>query len=33
MDLVCKFHDGATLWVISPNGSRTHHVAAEFVHP
>jgi len=34
MDLARKFHDGATLWVISPQWEpHAHHVAVEFVHP
>jgi HupF/HypC family len=29
-----RFHDGATLWVISPQWEpHAHHVAVEFVHP
>ncbi|HEX3283529.1 MAG TPA: hydrogenase assembly protein HupF [Mycobacterium sp.] len=34
LDLARKFHDGATLWVISPQWEpHAHHVAVEFVHP
>jgi hypothetical protein len=34
MDLARRFHDGATLWVISPQWEpHAHHVAVEFVHP
>src|ERR1700737_5387564 len=33
-DLARKFHDGSTLWVISPQWEpHAHHVAVEFVHP
>jgi hypothetical protein len=32
--LARRFHDGATLWVISPQWEpHAHHVAVEFVHP
>jgi hypothetical protein len=34
LDLARRFHDGATLWVISPEWEpHAHHVAVEFVHP
>jgi hypothetical protein len=34
LDLARRFHDGATLWVISPQWEpHAHHVAVEFVHP
>jgi hypothetical protein len=34
LDLARKFHEGATLWVISPQWEpHAHHVAVEFVHP
>lgn len=34
LDVARKFHDGATLWVISPQWEpHAHHVAVEFVHP
>ncbi|GCE39794.1 HypC/HybG/HupF family hydrogenase formation chaperone [Rhodococcus sp. USK10] len=34
LSLARKFHDGATLWVISPQWEpHAHHVAVEFVHP
>jgi hypothetical protein len=34
LDLACRFHAGATLWVISPQWEpHAHHVAVEFVHP
>jgi hypothetical protein len=34
LDLARWFHDGATLWVISPQWEpHAHHVAVEFVHP
>jgi HupF/HypC family len=34
LDMARKFHDGATLWVISPQWEpHAHHVAVEFVHP
>src|SRR6202022_3747679 len=34
LDLARRFHDGATLWVISPQWEPpAHHVAVEFVHP
>ncbi|OBK71339.1 hydrogenase assembly protein HupF [Mycobacterium sp. 1274761.0] len=34
LDLARHFHDGATLWVISPQWEpHAHHVAVEFVHP
>jgi hypothetical protein len=34
LDLARKFHDGATLWVLSPQWEpHAHHVAVEFVHP
>lgn len=32
--LARKFHEGATLWVVSPQWEpHAHHVAVEFVHP
>src|SRR3954470_14638305 len=34
LDLARRFHDGATLWVLSPEWEpHAHHVAVEFVHP
>ena len=34
LDLARRFHDGATLWVMSPQWEpHAHHVAVEFVHP
>jgi hypothetical protein len=34
LDMARRFHDGATLWVISPQWEpHAHHVAVEFVHP
>jgi hypothetical protein len=34
LDVARRFHDGATLWVISPQWEpHAHHVAVEFVHP
>jgi hypothetical protein len=34
LDLARRFHNGATLWVISPQWEpHAHHVAVEFVHP
>jgi hypothetical protein len=34
LDLAHRFHNGATLWVISPQWEpHAHHVAVEFVHP
>jgi hypothetical protein len=34
LDLARRFHEGATLWVISPQWEpHAHHVAVEFVHP
>ncbi|ULE32962.1 HypC/HybG/HupF family hydrogenase formation chaperone [Mycobacterium sp. IDR2000157661] len=34
LDLARRFHDGATLWVVSPQWEpHAHHVAVEFVHP
>jgi hydrogenase maturation factor len=34
LDLARSFHDGATLWVLSPQWEpHAHHVAVEFVHP
>ncbi|MCV7340679.1 sedoheptulose 7-phosphate isomerase [Mycobacterium haemophilum DSM 44634] len=34
LDLSRRFHDGATLWVMSPQWEpHAHHVAVEFVHP
>ena len=34
LDLARRFHDGATLWVLSPQWEpHAHHVAVEFVHP
>jgi hypothetical protein len=34
LDLARKFHEGATLWVVSPQWEpHAHHVAVEFVHP
>jgi hypothetical protein len=34
LDLARRFHDGATLWVISPQWEpHAHHIAVEFVHP
>src|SRR6476660_6436496 len=34
LSLARKFHDGATLWGISPQWEpHAHHVAVEFVHP
>ncbi|MFD5330021.1 hypothetical protein ACFWJO_39895, partial [Streptomyces sp. NPDC127092] len=34
LSLARRFHDGATLWVISPQWEpHAHHVAVEFVHP
>jgi hypothetical protein len=34
LDLARQFHEGATLWVISPQWEpHAHHVAVEFVHP
>ena len=34
LNLARRFHDGATLWVISPQWEpHAHHVAVEFVHP
>ena len=34
LDLARRFHDGATLWTISPQWEpHAHHVAVEFVHP
>ncbi len=34
LDLARTFHDGAPLWVISPQWEpHAHHVAVEFVHP
>ena len=34
LDMARRFHDGATLWVLSPQWEpHAHHVAVEFVHP
>ncbi|WP_006241933.1 hypothetical protein [Mycolicibacterium tusciae] len=34
LDMARRFHNGATLWVISPEWEpHAHHVAVEFVHP
>ena len=34
LDMARRFHNGATLWVISPQWEpHAHHVAVEFVHP
>lgn len=34
LDLARRFHNGATLWVMSPQWEpHAHHVAVEFVHP
>lgn len=34
LDLARRFHEGATLWVLSPQWEpHAHHVAVEFVHP
>jgi hypothetical protein len=34
LDLARRFHDGATMWVMSPQWEpHAHHVAVEFVHP
>jgi hypothetical protein len=34
LDVARRFHDGATLWVVSPQWEpHAHHVAVEFVHP
>ncbi|BBY79012.1 hydrogenase assembly protein HupF [Mycolicibacterium pulveris] len=34
LDMARRFHQGATLWVISPQWEpHAHHVAVEFVHP
>jgi hypothetical protein len=34
LDMARHFHNGATLWVISPQWEpHAHHVAVEFVHP
>ncbi|MCV7278558.1 HypC/HybG/HupF family hydrogenase formation chaperone [Mycolicibacterium flavescens] len=34
LNLACRFHKGATLWVISPQWEpHAHHIAVEFVHP
>ncbi|HEX2214822.1 MAG TPA: hydrogenase assembly protein HupF [Mycobacterium sp.] len=34
LDMARRFHDGATLWVISPQWEpHAHHIAVEFVHP
>ena len=34
LDVARRFHNGATLWVISPQWEpHAHHVAVEFVHP
>ncbi len=34
LDMARRFHDGATLWVVSPQWEpHAHHVAVEFVHP
>src|ERR1700738_697123 len=34
LDLARRFHDVATLWVMSPQGEpHAHHIAVEFVHP
>ncbi|OBG22895.1 hydrogenase assembly protein HupF [Mycolicibacterium celeriflavum] len=34
LDMARRFHDGATLWVVSPQWApHAHHVAVEFVHP
>ena len=34
LDMARRFHDGATLWVMSPQWEpHAHHVAVEFVHP
>ncbi|MGV0834744.1 hydrogenase assembly protein HupF [Mycolicibacterium thermoresistibile] len=34
LDLARRFHNGATLWVLSPQWEpHAHHVAVEFVHP
>lgn len=34
LDLARRFHNGATLWVISPQWEpHAHHIAVEFVHP
>jgi hypothetical protein len=34
LDLARRFHDGATLWVMSPEWEpHAHHIAVEFVHP
>src|ERR1700738_458998 len=34
LDLARRFHDVATLWVMSPQGEpHAHHIAVEFLHP
>lgn len=34
LDMARRFHEGATLWVVSPQWEpHAHHVAVEFVHP